>query len=230
MIVYPVTKMPEYFTELLRANMQSTGSMFNELGHYVSERPGFKSLVTRAFREIDDKANVNQIVKSLGWHGFRDRLAAMFIERQESESFSETVDLSKSLELIALEDDFKDLTVGGYSRVFMLAFYLRLTLINLELEGREGNHEDLLLDEGLKQLLLKYSSSRTIKLDYALLTFKHFYRYLGADQFESCLANKVSYEECLSRLSHRQSENLTSNLLSYGCSIGEHTFFYSEVI
>lgn len=224
MLSYPNVVMPDAFTYLLRSNMQSSGKLFGQLQLYVAKRADLQALVTRCFRGIDPELRVEAIIKSLGWHGFRDHLAALYIERAKHGHYPLKLDAAPVLEIIHFEEKLKDFTVQGHSRAFLLAFYLKLMLLSASQRTPNTKLHDLLVREEVLAHL-KYAPGRTIKIDFVLLLLQHFDHFFGRDTLAEYLMAQKSYEELYRKLSVEQKKILVQNLLSYGSSIGETEIF-----
>lgn len=220
MLSYPNVVMPDAFIYLLRSNMQSSGKVFTQLQLYVARHADLSAIVARCFKSIDPELRVDGIIKSLGWHGFRDHLAALYIERARLGYYPKKLDTSAVSEIIRFEENLKDYTVQGYSRAFLLAFYLKLMLLDQNSNMPGEKLEDLLVrDEVVSHL--DQARGRSIKIDYALLTLQHFDHFFGHQKLSDYLKRQKSYSDMYQLLTNEQRTCFTKNLLAYGASIGE---------
>lgn len=221
-------RLPDYFTLLLRINMQSSGKNFASLDRYVYERAHFRSLVSRYFSDVDPKVRIPSIVKSLGWHGFRDRLANIFLEKMMSGKFPQHTKLDHVKEILEFEERVKKYTVDGYSRSFLLAFYLKSYLIWEMSEGgglAEFDQFQILSDVGQA---LELNGSRAIKIDWIILSLCLYSKFLGQDILVKELKSGKKFSELFQLLDDNQKRDKISNMLSYGASIGEQELFTSD--
>lgn len=224
MLIYPNVVMPDAFTYLLRSNMQSSGKAFTQLQVYVARHADLSAIVARAFKSIDPELRVDGIIKSLGWHGFRDHLAALYIERARQGFYPKTLDTTSVTEIIHFEENLKDYTVQGYSRAFLLAFYLKLMLLDQNAVAPGVKLQDLLIrDEILSHL--DFARGRSVKIDFMLLTLQHFDHFFGRERLADNLQRQKSYSDMYQLLTNEQRSSLTKNLLAYGSSIGETEIF-----
>lgn len=224
MLSYPNVDMPDAFTFLLRSNMQSSGKVFTQLQLYVARKPELNALVTRCFRGIDPELRVEAIIKSLGWHGFRDHLAALYIERARLGYYPKKLDAGAVQEIIHFEEKLKDHTVQGHSRAFLLGFYLKLLLLSTSQKEPTAKLHDLLIrDEVVAHL--EYARGRSIKIDFVLLILQHLNQFLGKEELSKNLRAQKTYEELYQKLTTNQKQVVVRNLLAYGSSIGENDIF-----
>lgn len=204
--------------------MQSGEGNFDNLGAYIRSEPGLLGLVERCFKDIDPKLRTETIVKSLGWYGFRNRLAAVFLEYQLSGRFPLTPNLDLCHELIELEDKVKLHTVEGFSRAFLLGFYWKLHRYKEKNEFVETfPWEDLLNVMGK-------SKARVVKIDWLLLTMAHMYCYMGKEVLREALKGSPDYKDLYNKMDDAQKKQFMMNSLSYGASIHEPEFFYQSRI
>jgi len=216
--------LPEYFTRVLCSNMQSGEDNFDNLGAYIRSEPGFLGLVERCFSDVDEKLRTETIIKSLGWYGFRNRMAAIFLEYQLNGKFPVKPNLELCHELVALEDNVKNQTVEGFSRAFMLGLYWKL--------HRYKDNNSFMESFNWKEVLthFKHTKARVIKVDWLLFMIVHFHAYLGKEVLREALKGTPDYSELYSRLDENQKREYLNNALSYGASINEAEFFYQARI
>ncbi len=224
MLSYPNVVMPDAFTFLLRSNMQSSGKVFTQLQIYVAREADLSAIVARCFKSIDPELRVDGIIKSLGWHGFRDHLASLYIERARLGYYPKKLDTTAVTEIIHFEENLKDYTVQGYSRAFLLGFYLKLMLLDQNSSTPGAKLQDLLIrDEVVSHL--EFARGRSIKIDFLLLTLQHLDQFFGRAKLSAYLETQKSYKDMYQLLTNEQRFCLSRNLLAYGSSIGETEMF-----
>jgi hypothetical protein len=216
--------LPDYFTRLLCSNMQNGEDNFSNLSMYIKSNPGFEGLVKRSFLDVDEKGRIDSIVKSLGWHGFRNRMSALFLEYHLNGQFPIKPNLELCHELVALEEKVKSQTVEGFSRAFMLGLYWKLHRYKDNNQFIEGFNWIEILD------LLKHSKAKVIKIDWLLLSILHLQCFLGKEVVREALKTSADYKDLYERLDEKQKRTYTMNCLSYGASINEPEFFYQSRI
>ena len=221
-------KLPDYFSLLLRSNMQVSGRAFSNLKATIWDNKGFLSIVSRTFSEIDPDLKLEKIINSLGWLGFRDKLASQFVHFQEHGAWGNNRDLLNINDILDFEERLKPYTVEGYSRSFLLAFFIKMAFINSQSEERRI-FENFVFDEECLDLLTQ-GKSRIIQIDWVLIGLHHFQNYLGTSILKSHLGEGSSYSALYSQLNNNQQYEMTSNLLSYSASIGEFDTFFAKNI
>tara|TARA_R110000868_G_scaffold411568_1_gene705393 strand:+ start:4255 stop:4944 length:690 start_codon:yes stop_codon:yes gene_type:complete len=225
----PHVLLPEHLTLLLRANMISTGPLARELDQYIYRRRDLYELVRRSFPGVNQYGAVGKLVKVIGWQGFRDKIAAVYLNHMSTGSFDTEVDQLDLHDVLNIEKFLSANSIQSYSRGFLLGFYLK----SAELSGAELDEklsaQELLNDEQL-QGMLKAMGSRVIKIDWLVLQLLHFRKYLGFSMLASMLNRACSYAEIFGELSMDQREELTINMLSYGASINESSIFVERPV
>lgn len=229
MIEYPFVVLPDDFTHLLKANMQSTSKGFGGLKTYVLERPDLSRLVQKGFVDIDPQGRVERIIKAVGWFGMRDRLANIYLTKLFTGKFPEEPPQQFLTETLEFEEKLKTQTVDGYSRSFLLAFYLRYALVELKNTKAAKDFESMIFTSDLTSLM-KLARSRVVKIDWLLIVLNHFISFLGKEVCERELEKSSQFDKLWMALSTEQKELMTSNLLAYGAAIQDSEIFVSDFV
>ncbi|WP_127715892.1 hypothetical protein [Halobacteriovorax sp. HLS] len=223
---YPFVNLPDHFVRLLKVNMQSSGKNFSNLEYYISERKGLLLLFQMISKDIDTGGNVNKVIKSLGWHGVRDRFACLYIEKLINGEYPKNIQVGNCFGILGLEDRLKKFSIGGYSRGFLLAFYFKIASIELSIAGDSSGSELLNIDDVFEVLAL--STSRTIKIDWVIILIQHLILFLGKDEVLELVRAGGKYQDIYELLTSDQKKIYINNLLSYGASINERDIFISD--
>lgn len=221
----PVLNLPDYFTLILRSNMQVSGQNFSTLNSYVYSKAPLLALVNKIFKEFGPNVEVGRIIKSLGWVGFRNRIANAFLEYELNGYFPDVLDSSLIIDLINIEEDVKQYEVSGYSRGFLLGFYLKIIEIRREKNKQNKFQFDLNFIP-----FFEFSNSRFPGIDWSYLMILHFNEFLGEKKLKKYLVNKIGFDHIYGELTEDQKIIFAENLLSYGCSIGESDIFYATQV
>jgi hypothetical protein len=222
---FPVVNLPDYFTSILKSNMQVSSQSFVSLNTFVYSRPALLGLVKKIFNDFGPSVDVGKIIKSLGWVGFRNRIANAFLEYELNGFFPEVLDPSLIIDLLNIEEDVKQYEVSGYSRGFLLGFYLKI----IEIKRKKNNKDDFHFDLNFIPFF-EFSNSRFPKIDWSYLMILHFNQFLGEKKLKKYLVNKVGFNHIYTELSENQKITFAENLLSYGCSIGDTDIFYATQV
>ena len=217
----PSINLPDYFTAILKSNMQVSGQNFGRLYTYIHSTPPLLAIVKKVFKDFGFNTEISKIVKSLGWIGFRNRMANAFLHFEKDGFFSEELDSGLVADLVNLEEDFKPFEVSGYSRGFLLGFYIKMSEINSIKNKRDYNYFDLSYIP-----LLTFSNSRISNVDWVYIMILHFSQFLGEETLKEVLKKGLGFNHIYSHLKDDQKELFAGNLLSYGHAIGEPDIFY----
>lgn len=214
--------LPYYFTRLLQTNMQQGEESFEGLSTCINSNPSFLGLVQRCFKDIDESVNLRNIIKAHGWYGFRNRMAAIFLEYQLNGNFPLRPNLDFCNDLLELEESVKKSTVDGFSRAFLLGFYWKLH----RYKDNNSFIEDFKWDEILKYF--SYTKARVVKIDWLIFIIIHLHACLGEEVLLNALKSGADYEGLYGLLDEKQKQLYIKNALSYGASINEAEFFYQS--
>ncbi len=230
MLFCPVINMPDYFTRLLRGNMQSSGNLYKTLPVYFEKNPALRSLVKLCMSDIDPQCRVDFFINSLGWHGFRNRIASLFLYYDIHSTFPNSTDPEGLNDILSMEERLKGHTVGNFSRTFLLGLYLKMAKSHLSKYGIDDEKEMISLDESIYTLLDLYSGSKLVKLDLFIIALVHMQYFFGKDTIREYISEGASYVYLYEKLNEKQRDLLMKNLLAYGTSIGETDFFYNKMV
>ncbi|ATH07640.1 hypothetical protein BIY24_06690 [Halobacteriovorax marinus] len=220
--------LPDDFTHLLKVNMQSSGKHFSDLQSYIVERKGLYLLFRQIFKDIDNSGNVEKVLKSAGWHGIRDRLCCLYIENLINGEYPSSVQTGNCYGILGFEDILKPYSIGGYSRAFLLGFYLKMSSIEQNLLGKSTGAINFNIHEVVE--ILSISSARTVKIDLLVILIKHLIDFFGKDQLKEHIGQGLKYKDLYERLNLEQKSLMVNNFLSYGSSINEKEIFIMEHI
>lgn len=225
---YHFANLPDDYTHLLKVNMQSSGKHFSELQSYIVERKGMYLLFQQVFRDIDKSGNVDKVLKSAGWHGIRDRFSCLYLENLINGEYPSSIKTGNCYGILGFEDLLKPFAIGGYSRAFLLGFYLKVSSIERNLIGKSTSAQNFQINDVLE--ILKLSSARTVKIDLLVILIKHFIFFLGLEKLKMLIKDGVKYQEIYSLLDDEQKLLMSNNFLAYGSSINEKEIFIMEHI
>lgn len=226
MMTCPIIKMPDYFTRLLRGNMQPTGDLFRSLGVYVHEQAPLNALILHCLSDIDPHGRLDFFIKNLGWIGFRNRLASIFLFYSDHGHFPDVTDPQLVDDIVYLEELYKTAQVPNYSRVFLLGFYLELSARSQTTDS----FPSINAMASLYGIFGKFAQSKVVKLDILLLTLWHLSQFLGLEVLGRLIDQGVSYEQIIQKLERDQQRLMIANLLNYGASVGEEEIFCSRMV
>ena len=215
--------LPDYYTPLLRANVNIKSNFYEELKSYVLACPPLNAITKNDFLDIDSRGDYNSILKSLGWTGYRNKLASIFISKLLNGNFPESSDLAYIQDVIDFELAFSKYTVEGYSRLFLLGFYLKLAQ-----REKDSNWSEF-IPRCLGQYLKK-TKSKVVKIDWIIIILSHLHTYLGEDEVFNALEESKDWFSLFSQLTVEQKEEFLENALAYGASIGEKEAFCGMVM
>jgi hypothetical protein len=213
--------LPEEFVRLLQHQSKSQTEGAPKTTKFLEQYPSLKNLAMRTLEEFDPKkARLEVIINTLGWHSFRDRLAAVFIQKKIEGHYSFQSDIKLVSDVVALEERLLKHSVLSMPNSFFISLYFKF--LSLEAENSNGRIEDLPFYNRIEQSisLLPRLKSRVVKIDWLLLQLIHFNEYIDQEK----IAKKIEsgkYDDLYGLLSSRQKSEMINNLLSYGYALGD---------
>jgi hypothetical protein len=219
--------MPDHLVRLLCANIQNTTQTNTNLEMYFNENKDLNILIKKAFKDIDPDGFLGKIVSISGWTGIRNRLSALFLEHLINGKFPETANVTMVNDIINLENKLRHFTPTGYSRIFLLGLYSKMTIFKINQMEEVHNFSPLIIkDEHIE--LMKYSKSKSVRIDWLVLQIVLFESILGLDRFESLLKSEMKFAAIFNLLEVDEKEYFINNLLTYGASISDYEFFITD--
>jgi len=228
-LLFEYVALPDSFTQLLRANLQSTRPFFKSLGIHLQKEEPLAMLIEKYFTDIDHKGRVEYVLRAAGWNGIRNRLASIYIFYQRQGRFPTKNELALEANLsdtiLDLETKGHSIAMDGISRLFLLGLYLELASITY---GK--NYKKLFLhDEELWQLIAR-SKKRLEKTDWFLVQLVHFKFYLGYETLKGFLDKGASFDKIMSELDESSQAEMIASLLKYGSSTGDSDVFTAQIV
>lgn len=216
---------PAPYMGLLRTNMQKTEKIYNHLKAYIERHDDLQGLILKGMRDIDENQRLDKIISSLGWLGVRDRLACQYLHYNKHRHFPVQTVLEEIDDILNFEKKLHSYTAEGYSRGFMLAFYLRL--LDDQLNQYMDESDIFSISDDCFELL-KLARIKTLPIDWMILVMEHFISFFGKDELHRMLLDGVDYNEFYQKLSSDEKVLFNKNLIIYAASIGETDIFMTE--
>jgi hypothetical protein len=226
---FPYVSLPEYYTRLLVSNIQNTTAGNTNLELYINENCELNTLIKKIFTDIDSDGFLGKILSISGWPGIRNRLAAVYIEYAMTGIFPDVANLSLVNDLINLENKLRHFTSSGFSRSFLLGFYAKMSAIHIQKMNDPQNLTPLIIKDSHLEYM-KFSKSKSIRVDWLLLQLVQFDIFLGQERMTSILKVESKYEALFSMLLAHEQKIMIENSLNYAASIGDKDFLLGNII
>lgn len=223
----PYVKLPGEFITLLKSNLAVTSSP-TPIFDIIRQNMALYHTLENSFQEFDDGRGVEKLLTALGWANFRDRMASLYVFKSIYGDFPQKTNMELVEDIKGLESRFMNHGVHGYSRLFLLGFYLKLA--NIKIQRKEDNQflEIRIPDNVLN--VLKLSPGKAEKIDWLILIITHLMNSLEEKVLINLLISGKKFEEIYELLPKEARSNMHENLLAYGASINEPDFFLYEKV
>lgn len=221
----PGQLVPEQLTKVLCSNVQDTRKAYTKVAKYLQSSSYLEKLIQKYFSAYQSRQSLEDILNYTGWELFRLRLIGIYLEYIQDERFPENPNPDMSNEVDLFARAFDRFCVNGYSRHYLLGFYLRA----IELQPFSKLH---LLDEVQEvRDILAISKFKHEKLDWLILLVWHLKIFFGKDLLLKYIhEHNGDYYSVVANVSKEQREVLVRNLLTYGQSINETELFLFEKV
>ena len=215
--------LPPEFAILLRSNLSQEKDMVDLIQSSFSANPIFKVIFGHISSFMSSNQDVKQIIKSLGWLHFRDRLASLYLNKLVFGRYPYEVDSEVINDILELETRLSSYSVQNVSRAYLLGFYIKIHNIN--------HPTDLLVIPDSVFEVLKYNQHRMERIDYLIILLWHFVTFFGEKKVREMINEEQrSYEDFYEVMNDQQKDIMLRNLLHYGFSIDEHDIFEHEIL
>jgi hypothetical protein len=223
----PYVILPNEFITLLKSNISVTTSPAPVFDVIRPNNAIYMSL-EKAFDEFDDGRGLEKTMLALGWSNFRERMGSMYVYKAVHGNYPNKTNMDLVEDIRDLETKFVNHSVNGFSRVFLLGFYLRLA--NIKTQRRESNpYLEIKIPEEIVSFL-RLSQGRSERLDWLILIVMHLQQGLGDKMLMNALISGKKFDDLYAVLSPELKRNMMDNLLAYGASIGEpDVFIYDKI-
>ncbi len=227
MLQLPHVILPAELLNLLKLNLPTNVAPETIL-QTISANPAVQLLLERTMTEFHGGRSLEKALTALGWPGFRDRFASLYIYKTIHGIYPTLTYLDLVDEVRTLEVRFGPYGTSGNSRVFLLGLYLKLSNLKL-LNEASGKFLELRIPVEVDGLL-KHTQGRSEKLDWVLLIVTHLLEGLGETMLSRALAAGEPMDAIYPLLSTTHREWMFKNLLTYGASIREPDMFLDDRI
>lgn len=215
MLKLPRIHLPEEFVQLLSMNTNASVEAPKVVEKFLRDRPGYRRFLEEKFIEFDEKKRVEHIVKSLGWEGFRDRLASLYLDKAKFGKYPISTSPELARELAEFEQRVLPNSVEGHHRSFLLAFYLKIIKLEMYRQNPTEDYVDLSISANVIDLLA-LSKTRMVKVDWLLLGLMHYHDFFGFEELKKILLKDgFKYNDLFQKLELQQQKRLTENFISY---------------
>jgi hypothetical protein len=219
--------LPSEFVTLLKSNLSVVATPAPIFDVIRPNNAIYMSLET-AFQEFDDGRGLEKTMMALGWANFRDRMSSLYVYKAIHGYYPNKTSMDLVEDIRDLEARFVNHSVHGFSRVFLLGFYLRLS--NIQLQRRENNQFFEMKIPEVILAFLKLSQGRSEKIDWLILITMHLLNGLGDKLLMNALISGKKFDELFGLLTPEFRREMMENLLAYGASIGEpDVFIYDKI-
>lgn len=230
MLEMPPVFLPPLMVKLLSLSIFESGKSWRQVVDIINRDRAMKILCEDAFKEFDENANLEMVIKTLGWKNFRNRLLSLFYVKVKGKKYPHVTLPSEIEELVDFEKRYENFSLKNNSRVLLFALYLMQS--EFQLEKDYSNLERRLIEFPLEiDEALALANNKAEELDWLLFMLWHFYEFFGKKDFLLKIKkHQGDYQKLYETLHASDKELLLKNALAYATALGsDEIFFYKRV-
>lgn len=197
---------------------------WHQFGPIVSSKDPFHIFVRQVLSPLDQKSNVNDIIRSLGQINFRNRIANCYLNKIVNNTF---ISPSHSpfehiQDILKLEEKYSKLENPMTSRCFMFFFVKKLSLLS------KSENDNIDIPEKISNVILEVVRKRLEFFDWFVLMFWKFLDFYDKDDLLNIIQehSQESYKKLIYHLSPEQKFEFYSEMLNYSYCIQETDLFF----
>lgn len=230
----PYIKLPKSFTRLLKTHFKGINPVTENrpIMDAMNEDKGFGFIVNNCLKEYSQDKSLESALSMVGWKYLRERLASVYFYFLSKQKYDWEIEVEAIDDILEFEETFIDSTFDSLSRLFMLAYYLKIVDVKYNgLDGMADQGQGILNDSLYLKDIIFSGAVKHERADYVVLGAFLLKNYMDeADLIKFFSQNKMSYDKVLSFLSPQQQANILNNLLNYSMSVEDYDMFYYEKI
>lgn len=199
-------------------------SLVRHNGHYGNS--------LQFFSEFDQELRFDEIIRSLGWAGFRNRLTSIYVSYAIHGTYPSGPDLTLIQDVIDLEERLDKFTSVNLSKSFLFGLFCKL--VKIRTAKNKGNFQQSDFHFGLipEEILTLFSEiqCKSGRIDWFALAIWSFSEMLGFEQTRDMIKfDKKKYKDLYLSLSPSQTRVFGHNMLTYGYAISEPNIFSNSM-
>lgn len=226
MVTIPYISLPDQFARLLASDVSSLSSF--EFEKKILCSPEIYFLIKSLCQDIDPDGEILKIHQILGWNSIRNRLAAAYLEHYLTGRFPQIANTALVADILIIENKLRHFSDVTISRAFLLAFFARMSLIHIRIADSDDDFTPLLISDRIIDYM-KWSKSKSKRIDWLILNLFLFENYLGQSTFTTLLQSGSTFQSIFVLLSADEQKQMVHNLITYASSIGDEDFLITNL-
>ncbi len=163
-IALPQIYLPDVITQLCHIKLQNNRKSFSIIMDTIYADKALSLLVKRTFKDFLKYDSVESMLNGLGWDGFRNRIASLFLYKLEFGGYPHETKPEVVKDIVEFERELKEFTAYGDSRLFLLGYYLRTCELTFKSENQFIAGSMLKLDDTVLSAI-KMHNHKNEKID-----------------------------------------------------------------
>lgn len=217
-ILFNPIVLPDEFLNLLKIHLMAKDNYIDEICKSFSPDSVIPIIFSNTFSQQGQKKELKDLIKTLGWLHFRDRVSSLFLNKIKNGFYPYNIDSSELDDILSLEKRLEPFTMQSISRSYLLGFYLTMDSLNHN-RGMRKVPEKVFN-------LLKLSKVRSEKIDLIVIVLWLFIDLIPENKLNKAFGDaKISYAEIFDLLSPEDKKFFNQNIFNYLFSIKEKSLF-----
>lgn len=227
---FPLVFIPDDIRWLYDMHLNNSKQSYNMISEEILKRPFLRLHINKIFKKYMRGNSIDSFINTIGWKGFRDRLASSYLFHAEFGFFPDIEMEDKVKDIVEFENKLNSIFPEGSNRIFILGIFLKLCDISNQKENQDDWSTLLEIDTKLLEVI-NLGDQKVLKPDWLIFTLILFNKYFSSTILkEELIKHKGHFLSLFSLLKDDQKINLMQNLLRYGASIDEEEMFLFEKV
>jgi hypothetical protein len=226
----PGISIPDAIIKICSKKMGNNRSSFGLIADIIDADPFLKLYVKQVFSEYLENGDILRMLTTLGWDGFRNRLAEAYIYHARNQKFPTKIVLDEVYDVLDIENRFDFLFTEGDSKVFQFGMYLKLCDIYLENNNEYFNDDFISIPVEVDEILAK-GKGRSFDSDWLVVITWSIVNIVGVEKTKKLfIENKGNWKVILDQLTIKEQDVFFACLLRYGHGVKDQNFFLGAKI
>lgn len=222
--MYKITpiQIPNEFGILLKSKLNNN---WHHYGPLSSSKHPFYVFVRYALGNLDPKSNINDILRTLGWVNFRNRIANCYLQKIKINSYTQTDGFEHITSVMALEEKYQRILDPKSTRCFLFFFLRQLSMYS---DIKSVQKFDIDLPAPVSSFLINNIHHKIEYFDWFCIMLWKVMDYYDSDDILRFIHDYPDnfYKQLIYHLGPEQKFEFYSEILNYSYCINETDLFF----
>ena len=225
----PSIVLPRSLVSIYQLSHSNTKKNFLDISNIIESDKFLKIYVKSAFKAYMNRGGTLGMLGTLGWQGFRDRLAQAYIHFAIYGRFPEEIITDEIGYMTDLESRFDFISTESDCRLFMLGTFLKFCHLENSRKG-ESIDEFILVPAEVDEVLVR-GMARHLQPDWLIVIVWSLLSVMKKEVLiDLLLKYRGDFSQVVAGMNPGDYETVIKGLLRYGHAIGDEQFFVGQKV